>query len=76
MDEADIPYLLDALASATGGLAAARAAAQLAECLASPTGPEVAGAGVWEEEWGSTDAAWYCCTAAAATAAAAAAAVA
>ena len=42
MDEADIPYLLDALASATGGLAAARAAAQLAECLASATGPEVA----------------------------------
>ena len=41
MDEADIPYLLDALASATGGLAAARAAAQLAECLASATGPEV-----------------------------------
>ena len=42
MDEADIPYLLDALASATGGLAAARAAAQLAECLASATGPELA----------------------------------
>ena len=42
MDDADIPYLLDALASATGGLAAARAAAQLAECLASATGPEVA----------------------------------
>ena len=42
MDEADIPYLLDALSSATGGLAAARAAAQLAECLASATGPEVA----------------------------------
>ena len=42
MDEADIPYLLDALASATGGLAAARAAAQLAECLASATGPDVA----------------------------------
>ena len=42
MDEADIPYLLDTLASATGGLAAARAAAQLAECLASATGPEVA----------------------------------
>ena len=42
MDEADIPYLLDALASATGGLAAARAAAQLAECLASETGPDVA----------------------------------
>jgi len=42
MDEADIPYLLDALSSATGGLAAARAAAQLAECLASATGPDVA----------------------------------
>ena len=42
MDEADIPYLLDALSSATGGLAAARAAAQLAECLASATGPELA----------------------------------
>ena len=42
MDEADIPYLLDALSSATGGLAAARAAAQLAECLAFATGSEPA----------------------------------
>ena len=40
--EADIPYLIDAIASATGGLAAHRAAAQLAECLATAAGPVVA----------------------------------